>query len=111
MESIRESAIRWVASARGLREDAPADDDAPLAEFLARFGYEVDDVKRMDWLAAAVLVERGGGLRDYVERFGDLAGELRAAAAEAQAAMNGDPPTDASLRHDLRSREYRARAM
>lgn len=111
MEEIRETAIRWVSSIRGVREDVPPSDDDGidgLEAFLDRFGYEVDDVRRLEWLAAAVLVECGGALRDYVLRFGgDLARELEAAEAEAKAAMNGDPPTEESFRHELRHRGYR----
>lgn len=108
MDAVRERAIRWVTSARGLAED----DDTGLASFLARFGYGVADVARMDWLAAAVLLECGDALRDYVERSGgDLRRELEAADADAAAAMNGDPPTEASLRHDLRHRGYRPPAI
>lgn len=106
---MRETAIRWVSTARGVGEkDESGDGLDGLAAFLESFGYDIQDLKRMDWLAAAVLVECGCGLREYVERFdGDLARELQAADADAKAAMHGGLPTDASFRHDIRFCGYR----
>lgn len=106
-----EKAMRWVSWARGLGDiDSAGESELgdAFADVLNGFGYSIGDVSRMDWLAAAVLVEHGACLREYVERFGgDLSLELRALEADAVAAMNGDPPTDASRRHDIRSPGFR----